>query len=48
MIVTAEFGAPVFLRQFDLLKAVAREGPNGHRRQQIAQIDAARMCGNTW
>jgi len=29
MIVTAEFDAPVFLRQFDLLKAAACEGPNG-------------------
>jgi acetyl esterase/lipase len=29
MIVTAEFDAPVFLRQFDLVKAAACEGPNG-------------------
>jgi triacylglycerol lipase len=29
MIVTAEFDAPVFLRQFGLLKAAACEGPNG-------------------
>ena len=29
MIVTAEFDAPVFLRQFGLVKEVACEGPNG-------------------
>jgi acetyl esterase/lipase len=29
MIVTAEFDAPVFLRQFDFLKAAACGGPNG-------------------
>ena len=29
MIVTAEFDAPVFLRQFGLVKAAACEGPNG-------------------
>ena len=29
MVVTAEFDPPVFLRQFDLLKAAACEGPNG-------------------
>ena len=29
MIVTAEYDAPVFLRQFGLLKEVACEGPNG-------------------
>ncbi|MGA2999449.1 alpha/beta hydrolase [Bradyrhizobium sp.] len=29
MIVTAEFDAPVFLRQFDLLKDAACQGPNG-------------------
>ena len=29
MIVTAEFDAPVFLRQFDLVKSAACEGPNG-------------------
>ncbi|MGZ5842955.1 MAG: alpha/beta hydrolase [Xanthobacteraceae bacterium] len=29
MIVAAEFDAPVFLRQFDLVKAAACEGPNG-------------------
>ena len=35
MIVTAEFDAPVFLRQFDLLKAVACEGPNGCTRSVV-------------
>ena len=29
MTVTAEFDAPVFVRQFDLVKAAACEGPNG-------------------
>ena len=29
MIVTAEFDAPVFLRQFSIAKAAACEGPNG-------------------
>ena len=29
MIVTAEFDAPIFLRQFGLVKAAACEGPNG-------------------
>jgi acetyl esterase/lipase len=35
MIVTAEFDAPVFLRQFDLLKAAACEGPNGCLRSVV-------------
>jgi acetyl esterase/lipase len=37
MIVAAEFDAPVFLRQFDLVKAAACEGPNGCIRSVVLQ-----------